>query len=168
MPELPSGLTLALSRHALIDHGGNWFHCPEGHFWYWAPAPEVGPPPYELGTEISTSPNHALVPKDREEVQRFIMVLEMTDDGVYGWSGELLATFPQYTDLDDQDLEAWKSWLNKPETDAFLDETIEGCQRLAEDSQKSAGLAKFTTPKSTRPDPDGLISAELKKPGKPN
>jgi hypothetical protein len=33
MPQLPSGLTLALFNGSLIEHGGNWFECPKGHFY---------------------------------------------------------------------------------------------------------------------------------------
>ena len=41
MPQLPSGLKLALFNGSLIEHEGNWFECPKGHFWFWKAAPEM-------------------------------------------------------------------------------------------------------------------------------
>lgn len=56
MPLLPSGFKLEISRDALFDHGGNWFECPDGEFWYWAPDAQImRPAPYELGSEIIRS-----------------------------------------------------------------------------------------------------------------
>ena len=93
MPELPSGLNLAITRGALFDHGGNWFKCPDGHFWYWTPAPEMGPPPYDINDEGSSIAQHAPVPTSREEAKRFIQVAELNDSGMYAWRGELLFLF---------------------------------------------------------------------------
>jgi hypothetical protein len=87
MPILPSGLNLAISRDALIDQGRNQFHCPAGHLWHWVIDPEMGPPPFELGAEILQVQAHALAPTNRDEAKRFIRVLEMSDDGLYGWRG---------------------------------------------------------------------------------
>jgi len=83
MPILPSGLQLALSCDALFDHGGNWFDCPEGYFWYWAPDPDImGPPPFDPDTEILQVAQPAPVPETREEVKRYIRVMEV-EDGLY-------------------------------------------------------------------------------------
>jgi hypothetical protein len=139
MPKLPSGLELAISRDALFDHGGNWSSCPDGHFWYWAPAPEIGPPPYEPGAEIMQQAAHAPVPKDREEAKKYLHVLEMRPDGKYTWRGEWLFEFPKYTKVDERDLSAWNEWLARPETDRFLDATVEECRRLADVSRSAQG-----------------------------
>ena len=140
MPILPSGLQLALSRDAFFDHGGNWFDCPEGHFWYWAPDPDMGPPPFDPDTEILQVAQPAPVPETREEVKQYVRVLEIKD-GLYGWRGEWLSYFPKYMDLAEQDLAAWEAWLNRPETETFLDDTIAKCQRLADLSQNARGYA---------------------------
>ena len=83
MPTLPSGLHLGISRQALFDHGGNWFSCPDGSFWYWVPDPEMGPGPFPEGTEIIQVAQHAPVPISREEAKKFIQVLEFIDDTNY-------------------------------------------------------------------------------------
>lgn len=166
MPVLPSGLELAISRHALFDHGGNWFTCPDGHFWYWAPAPEMGPPPFDLWQQIDLEARHAPVPTNRDEVKRFLRVLEMRSDGMFSWRGEWLSLFPRYTNMDDHDLAAWHDWLQRPETDIFFDETIEMCKRLAEISRKASGLAVFERKQGGdgQPDRDGWITAYHRKP----
>jgi hypothetical protein len=164
MPELPSGLKLALTRHALFDHGGNWFHCPDGHFWYWDVGPEMNLPPFDLSGEVLQEARHAPVPVTREEVKRYIRVYEMRDDGIYVWRGEWLSGFPQYTELDERDLQAWRSWLNQPKTDKFLDETIEECRRLAEASRHAVGRAMFKKGQPDQSMGEGWVSATLKAP----
>ena len=139
MPQLPSGLTLALSRDEIIADGESWFSCPEGHFWLWVPAPEMGPPPYDLHAEITSMPEHVEVPANRQDVRKFIRVLEMRDDGDYGWRGEWLAEFPKYRDLDAADAAAWAEWLGRPEIETFLDETIAHCLRMAEAARTAVG-----------------------------
>jgi len=170
MPTLPSGLEFALSRHALFDHGGNWFNCPEGHFWYWDAAPEMGPPPYDLDAELLTGAKHALAPATREEAKAFIQVLEMNSSGMYAWGGEWLSQFPYWLELDQQDLEAWNAWLRRPETDVFLDETIEKCKVLAADSQRAKGYAVLSgmNDQNDQPDEDGWRTAQFRNPRKLN
>ncbi len=71
MPELPSGLKLIINRSALFDHGGNWFKCPPGHFWYWVPNEKINPPPFRTDRdEILQSAEYAPVPRNPEEVKR--------------------------------------------------------------------------------------------------
>ena len=109
---------------------------------------------------------HAPVPKDRKEAKRYLRVLEFGDDGKLGWRGEWLAWFPRYTELDTRDLKAWNAWLNRPETDAFIDGLIEECQRLAEDSRHAKGYATYQVPKGTEPDAKGWIVGEHRNPRK--
>ncbi len=170
MPELPSGLQLAISRDALFDHGGNWFTCPDGHFWFWVPAPEMGPPPYDLDTEIMLHAQHAPVPATREEAKMYIKVFEMCSDGKYSWRGEWLSLFPRYTELDERDLAAWNDWLNRPQTDQFLDETIEKCHHLAEISRRAQGYAvvQGASPPNDEPDSNGWRNSFLRIPTKQN
>ena len=105
MPKLPSGIELAISKRALFDHGGNWFKCPDGHFWYWFPDPEMGDPPFDANDEILQVALHAPVPKDREEAKHFVYVLELDrNQNEIHWRGEWLAWFPRYTELDARDL----------------------------------------------------------------
>lgn len=144
MPTLPSGLELALSRHALIKHNEQWFRCPEGHFWYWDAAPEMGPPPYSLKDEILQVPKHAPVPQNRAEAASFVRVLEMTEDGLLGWAGEWLATFPTFKVLSSEDALAWRTWLEQPKVDAFLGEVIEECAEMARVARAATGYAIFS------------------------
>jgi hypothetical protein len=160
MPELPSGLNLAITRGALFDHGGNWFECPDGHFWYWTPAPEMGPPPYDINGEGSNVAEHAPVPTTREEAKRFIQVAELNDNGMYAWRGELLYLFPRYTELDDEDLAAWNAWINRPEIDQFIDDFIIECQRLAEVSRHVRGYAVIEG--TGEPEKDGWTKGNLR------
>lgn len=154
MPKLPSGLDLALSRYALFDHGGNWQACPPGHFWYWVAAPEEGNAPFDPDRdEIMQIAEHAVVPKDREEAKRFVRVLEMRDDGKYGWRGEWLDRFPQFTPLDNRDRAAWNEWLARPEIARLLDEVVAECARLAEVSGRAQGYTILTDP--AEPDEEG-------------
>jgi hypothetical protein len=167
MPQLPSGLTLALSRDAVIEHTENWFACPDGHFWFWAPAPELGAPPYSFDTDILQMPEHAAVPTNREEVKAFIRVLEL-HNGLYCWRGEWLADFPKYTTLDAADAAAWHAWLNRPAIDAFLYETIERCAKMAEVARTAVGYVVGTEIKDRPSHEDGgmWIQPVDKVPGK--
>jgi hypothetical protein len=153
MPDLPSGLRLAISRDALFEHGGNSFLCPEGHFWFWIADPEImGDLPFDPDAEIITALRHAAVPKDRDEVKNYIRVFEIGEDDKIIWRGELLAEFPRWTKLDADDLEAWNAWVNTPEIDEFLDEAMEKCQQLAKMSRKASG---YMTLRSTPPAQQG-------------
>lgn len=164
MPKLPSGLSLAVSRHALFNHGGNWFSCPEGHFWYWEPAPEIGPPPFDPESEIELVAKHAPVPRSREEAKQFIRVLEMRPDGKYGWRGELLNSFPKFFRLDENDASAWESWVKSPGTERFLDDTIEECKKLAKVSENVKGYAVVEEVGDQTPDSKGRIKGNLRVP----
>lgn len=166
MPELPSGLSFAISRHALFDHGGNWFNCPDGHFWYWVPDPEMGPPPLDPDSEILQIAQHAPVPETREEAKHFIRVLEKRNDGKFGWRGEWLSLFPRCIDLDERDLDAWNDWINNPQSERFIDDTIAECQRLAEVSQRARGFALIQG--AGERDRDGWIKGNLRIPTKGN
>jgi hypothetical protein len=170
MPELPSGLQLAISRDALFDHGGNWFTCPDGHFWFWVPAPEMGPPPFDLDAEIMQQAQHAPIPSSREEAKQYLRVLEMRPDGKYSWRGEWLSLFPRYTDLDDRDLAAWNEWINRPQTEQFLDATIEECRRLAEVSKNAKGYAVIQEdrPPGQEKSAGGWVKGSLRIPTKQN
>jgi len=126
----------------------------------------MGPPPYELDAEIIQVPEHALVPVNREEVRRFIQVLEMDEDGRYAWRGEWLSQFPRYTDLDEADLSAWLEWLDTRERINFLDETVAKCERLAERASSATGYAVFENVGNA--DEDGWRSGELRNPAKYN
>ena len=153
MPTLPSGLGFALSRHALIKPGEQWFRCPEGHFWYWDAAPEMGPPPYPPEDGVLQMPKHAPAPRTREEAASFIRVLELRSDGLLGWGGEWLATFPRYRVLSPEDEVAWREWLAQPKVDTFMDEMIEECAASARFAQGASGWAEFQADPGETPDP---------------
>jgi hypothetical protein len=144
----------------MIEHQGNWFECPKGHFWFWKAVPEMGPPPYDPHTEIMQIAEHAKAPSNRVEVKQFIQVLEMLENGNYGWRGEWLIDFPRHLTLDGHDQIAWETWLNTPEALAFLDKTIEKCARLAELSQNAVGYAVTTANSEERPDAKGWMTTQ--------
>jgi hypothetical protein len=54
------------------------------------------PPPYDPHTEIMQIPEHAKAPSSRAQAKQFIRVLEMLENGNYGWRGEWLSDFPKY------------------------------------------------------------------------
>lgn len=153
MPLLPSGLDLALSRDAIIIHDSSWFQCPEGHFWYWDVDSDItGPPPFARGEEIWQVPRHAKIPTSREEVARFIRVLERAVDGRYWWRGDWLSTFPSYSVLSSEDGPAWLAWLSGPEVQTYLDNAIDVCATMAERVREVYGWVGFSeSPKPTRP-----------------
>ena len=164
MPTLPSGKEFGLSRQSLFDHGGNWFKCPDGHFWYWTPDLDINAPPFENGQEIIRDAAHAPVPRDHAEVGQFIQILYFLDDRHYYWRGEWLASFPAYEELDEADQEAWVAWLDLPQTKSFLDETISECERLAEVSRHASGQAVMQPPADAQPDERGWIKGEIRVP----
>ena len=143
MPVLPSGLSLALDRGRIFDHGGNWFTCPDGHIWVWVAAPEMGDPPYVPGGETSLAAVHAPAPVDVADVARFIRVLEQMPDGLYGWRGEWLDTFPRFTPMTGEDRAAWEAWLAEPRMRTFLAEAFETCLRLVDVCRRAQGYARF-------------------------
>jgi len=134
---------LALWNQALIETDANWFSCPEGHFWYWAAAPEMGEPPFDKDREVFTTPAHAPVPKTREEAKRFVQVLEMAADGSGTWRGEWLSEFPKRRALTAADQVVWDTWLRKPETGQYLDALVERCKQLAQATGKARGYLKL-------------------------
>ena len=146
MPELPSGLKLAISRDALFDHGGNWFQCPEGHFWYWTPDEDImGSGPYSLGSEILRSAVHAPVPATVEDVKKYIYVLECLDGENWGWRGEWLDQFPKFRTLTNEDRVVWNDWIESRDIQTYLKETIAECQRLSELNHTASDMARFTS-----------------------
>ena len=152
MPELPSGLSLVISSDVLFDHGGNCFRCPKDHFWYWIADPDImGEPPFDPNTAVISALRHAPVPKDRDEVKKYIRVFETDENRTILWRGELLSDFPEWITLGAKDLEAWNAWLNTSENDSFLDETIVRCHRLANLSRSSAGHMVLTPARAAKP-----------------
>jgi hypothetical protein len=130
---------LALWDQALIETDANWFSCPNGHFWYWAAAPEMGEPPFSKDAEVLTMPAHAPVPRNREEAKQFVQVLEMEPDGSGIWRGEWLSEFPKYRHLTFADKIAWDAWLRRQETDQYLDALVERCDGLARRASDAKG-----------------------------
>ena len=143
MPVLPSGLSLALDRGRIFDHGGNWFTCPDGHIWVWAASPEMGEPPYDPEGEQFLAAIHAPAPVDLADVARFVRVLEQRPDGLYRWRGEWLDTFPRFTPMTDADRVAWEAWLAGPGMRTFLAEAFETCLRLVDMCRRAQGYATF-------------------------
>jgi hypothetical protein len=166
MPILPSGLSLGITRDVLIEHSENWFSCPDGHFWYWTPSPEAGSPPFDLSLSVETIPQHAPVPTSREEVKAFIRVVEINEnDGsptrvLASWRGEYLSSFPLYTELEEDDLEAWRAWVDELKQHQFLDDTLAECRRMAEICR---GVSRYAMVEGAgEPDENGFIEGNLK------
>ncbi len=130
----------------------------------------MGPPPYDHDVEIMQQAQHAPIPSSREEAKQYLRVLEMRPDGKYSWRGEWLSLFPRYTELDASDLAAWNEWINQPQTNHFLDATIEECRRLAEISKHAKGYAVVQEDQSSGQEKgaDGWIKGSLRIPTKQN
>ncbi len=142
MPQLPSGLKIAISRHAILEPNREFFRCPEGHFWYQTPDLVINRPPFPRGAQIVMDFVHAPVPASRDEVKQYIHVLVGGDDGRFHWEGQLLSEFPRPGQLDDADREAWERWLASDTQQQFLDETIEACRVQAEANRENEGWVK--------------------------
>ncbi len=52
---------------------------------------------------------------------------------VFGWSGSPERRWRLYTNLDGRDVAAWTAWVESPDIQEFLDDTIKECQRLTGD-----------------------------------
>ncbi len=140
MPVLPSGLSLALYKDHIMEPDLNWFKAPEGHFWFWEPD-ETSIPPFLPEDEVMRKPATAPVPTSREEMASFIQVLFHLDDGRYYWRGETLDLFPLYGSLSDEDMAAWKAWLDTDQVKDFLDQAIMDCRMQAEINKDAIGWA---------------------------
>ena len=138
MPTLPSGIELALLTDHIMEPDRNWFKAPEGHFWYWTPADE-NPPPFNPDQEWEGIPTTAPVPTCREEMAQYIRVCIGLDNGMMYWRGDMLADFPLYGELSEDDLGAWNDWVNTTQVRDFLDSTIIKCQTQAVINKEASG-----------------------------
>lgn len=142
MPQLPSGLKIAISRHAILEPNREFFRCPEGNFWYQTPDLAINRPPFPRGAQIIMDFAHAPVPASRDEVKQYIFVIVDGDGSGFHWDGQLLSEFPRPGQLDDTDREAWERWLASDSQQQFLDEAIEACRVQAEANRKNVGWVK--------------------------
>ena len=143
---LPSGLKLSISKGHILQPDINWFRAPDGHFWYWNPAPENPPPftPYQVWMRQS---DHAPVPQSKEEMSKFILVLIMRDDGKYYWQGDYLYEFPFFmVGLSKEDLRAWEEWVITEPVQQFLDTAIKECQIQSEINKGATGQFSMNVP----------------------
>ena len=140
MPTLPSGIELALLIDHIMEPDKNWFKAPEGHFWYWTPADE-NPPPFEPNQVWEGMPITAPIPTSRDEMALYIRVCIGLDNGMMYWRGEMLAGFPSYTELDEDDLNTWSDWVNTAKVQGFIDSAIIKCQTQAEINREATGSA---------------------------
>jgi tetratricopeptide (TPR) repeat protein len=162
MPLLPSGKNLYISRALILDPDPNFFNCPEGHFWYRTADTLISPPPYPPGTQVVMGFAHAPVPKDREEVKKYIQVLIGLEGNAYYWRGDLLSDFPADGELDEADLAAWNEWLESEGTTDFLDGAIEMCRSQAESNVNNSGrLVVKGRPANEQSDPDEIRLREI-------
>jgi len=142
---LPSGLTLRLSWDAVIDPDDSWFDCPADHFWYWADAPDISSAPGQRKSDLRQLPAPARVPRNRDEVKRFIRVRQM-GDSIHAERAEWLAEFPRYVVLDAVDMAAWTAWMTSPDAQSFLDQAIDRCSGLASRKGREARPAGARKP----------------------
>ena len=80
---------------------------------------------------------------------------------MYGSSGERLDSFLKITVLGKDNAAAWKFWIERPETDTFLDETVLRCATMADIARNAAGYFRAQRFADEKPDPDGGISQAL-------
>lgn len=143
MPKLPSGKRLAIAGDAILVHNGNWYTCPDEHFWYETPDTKISPPPYNPDSIIIQDFVHAPVPKSREEAMKYIRVLLTDNDGEYYWRGDWLSDYPKPNDLDRADLKAWNGWLRTKAVAKFIDYVITVCADQAVQNKRNTGMALF-------------------------
>ena len=157
MPTLPSGKIFYISRELVLEPNTNFFHCPEGHFWYRTPDVAINKPPFEPGSTLIMDFAHAPVPMDREEAKRFVQVLIGLEGNEYYWRGDVLSEFPPPGELDEADLAAWNEWEQSDSVREFLDETIEKCRIQADANKNNTGMHAVRGVKSERsPAPDEI------------
>jgi TPR repeat protein len=76
------------------------------------------------------------------------------------WRGEYLSSFPLYTELEEDDLEAWRAWVDELKQHQFLDDTLAECRRMAEICRGVSGYAIVEG--AGEPDENGFIEGNLK------
>lgn len=138
MPTLPSGLYLAVYKDHILPPDTNWFKAPEGHFWYWTPAPEF-PPPFKPEDVSEAVPASAPLPKTREEMAKFVRVVIGLPDGKVYWQGDFLSDFPFFMTLSDEDKQAWDEWVATEAVQEFLDHGIQQCAMQAAINKDAQG-----------------------------
>jgi hypothetical protein len=142
VPTLPSGIELALLVDHIMEPDRNWFKAPEGHFWYWTPADE-NTPPFDPNQEWEGVPTTASIPTCRDEMAQCIRVCIGLGNRMMYWRGDMLADFPAYCELSEDDLDSWKDWVNTARVQDFIDSTIIKCQTQAEINKEATGLPVF-------------------------
>ena len=153
MPTLPSGLKLDLHKGLITEPARNGKKAPEGHFWYWLPAPET-PPPFGCEDRYDLVPKSAPVPPSRAAAKQYIQVLFEQPDGKYYWRGEMLSEFPKYGVMTSDDIHAWLEWLDTETVQAFFDDVIAQCATQAEINQEGKD---YVILQRTRDGDDGTV-----------
>ena len=148
MPELPSGLKLALLIDHIMEPDLNWFKAREGHFWLWVPAPEY-PPPFSPSQVWEQFPDTAPVPTTREMVAKYIRVCIGLESGMMYWRGEMLSDFPKYGSLSEEDFVEWSNWLDTQPVKEFLDSAITKCKMQVEVNKDAIGYAVVSDAKES-------------------
>jgi hypothetical protein len=146
MPTLPSGLKLALLTDHIMEPDTNWFKAPKGEFWLWVPA-EENPPPFSSGDVWEGVPSTAPVPISRKLMAKYIRVCIGLDNGMMYWRGEMLADFPKYNSLSEEDSAAWREWLETQPVGEYLDRAIIKCKQQAEINKEATGYVIATVEK---------------------
>lgn len=140
MPTLPSGLLLAIDKSSIMPPDTNWFRAPEGHFWYWTPAPE-NLPPFKPEDVWDAQPATAPVPTTIDEVKQYVRVVIGLPNGNMYWEGDHISDFPSYRTLSDDDLDAWNKWVESAEIRQFLQEAVDDCVRQSIANKQASGVA---------------------------
>ncbi len=128
---LPSGKEIALIPVDLFEHGGNWFAAKPDHFWYWSPDLTLNAPPFSPNQDVLTEANQGSVPVTPYEAGMYVRVLEMVD-GDLVWRGEMYHSFPEHTELSEEDLQAWQELKVSKQVENWLRNLMAKCRQLAE------------------------------------
>ena len=154
MPTLPSGLILAIDKSSIMPPDTNWFRAPDGHFWYWTPAPE-NLPPFKPEDVWDAQPATAPVPTTIDEVKQYVRVVIGLPNGNMYWEGDHISDFPSHRTLSDDDLDAWNKWVESAKTRQFLQEAVDDCVRQSVANKQASGVAV------TKQTPDGRNVKEI-------
>lgn len=115
-------------------------YCPPGHFICYVPNMELsGSPPYKPGQELNELPVPMPLPENFEQLARYIKVGFVNEEGVAWWSGEWLADFPKYIQLDAADMAAWEAWLRSERAQEYLSEFMLECRKQARYIERIGG-----------------------------
>jgi hypothetical protein len=84
----------------------------------------LSPPPYDPSDEITLDFQSAPVPRNRDEIMDFVLVLLKDPKAGIFWCGYWLTDFHDRHPLSKEDRNFWLGWIGQPRMEKFLDDAI--------------------------------------------